>query len=87
MAKRMTDTDKWKKRFLKDLNYANKLLWLYMLDDCNHAGIWDIDLEVASIRIGLNVDIHDLKSFGDLYSTGWETTYSDQFILKLRYKF
>ena len=65
MAKRMTDTDKWKKRFLKDLNYANKLLWLYMLDDCNHAGIWDIDLEVASIRIGLDVDIDDLKQFQD----------------------
>lgn len=65
MAKRMTDTDKWKKRFLKDLNYANKLLWLYMLDDCNHAGIWDIDLEVASIRIGLDVDIDDLKKFQD----------------------
>ena len=59
----MTDTDKWKKRFLKDLNYANKLLWLYMLDDCNHAGIWDIDLEVASIRIGLDVDMSDLLKF------------------------
>ena len=65
MAKRMTDTDKWKKRFLKDLNYANKLLWLYILDDCNHAGIWDIDLEVASIRIGLEVDFIDLELFKD----------------------
>ena len=59
----MTDTDKWKKRFIKDLDYANKLLWLYMLDDCNHAGIWDIDLEVASIRIGLDVDMSDLLKF------------------------
>ncbi len=61
----MTDTDKWKKRFIKNLDYGNKLLWLYMLDDCNHAGIWDIDLEVASIRIGLDVDISDLKKFDD----------------------
>ncbi|MAN60476.1 MAG: hypothetical protein CMI60_00885 [Parvibaculum sp.] len=59
----MTDTDKWKKRFFKDLNYANKLLWFYILDDCNHAGIWDIDLEVASIRIGLDVDMSDLQKF------------------------
>jgi hypothetical protein len=36
-----------------------------MLDDCNHAGIWDIDLDVASIRIGLDVDIDDLKKFQD----------------------
>lgn len=29
-----------------------KLLWFYILDDCDHAGIWEVDLEVASIRIG-----------------------------------
>ena len=52
MAKRMTDTDKWKKRFLKELKPEHKLLWFYILDDCNHAGIWDVDIEVASIRVG-----------------------------------
>jgi hypothetical protein len=52
MAKRMTDTDKWKKRFVRELSSEFKLLWLYILDDCNHAGIWEVDLEVASIRIG-----------------------------------
>ena len=52
MAKRMTDTDKWKKRFLRELKPQHKLLWFYILDDCNHAGIWDVDIEVASIRIG-----------------------------------
>ena len=48
----MTDTDKWKKRFLRDLKPQHKLLWFYILDDCNHAGIWDVDIEVASIRVG-----------------------------------
>ena len=52
MAKRMTDTDKWKKRFLRELKPQHKLLWFYVLDDCNHAGIWDVDIEVASIRVG-----------------------------------
>jgi len=52
MAKRMTDTDKWKKRFLRELKPQHKLLWFYILDDCNHAGIWDVDIEVASIRVG-----------------------------------
>ena len=52
MAKRMTDTDKWKKRFIRELKPKHKLLWLYILDDCNHAGIWEIDLDVASIRVG-----------------------------------
>ena len=48
----MTDTDKWKKRFLRELKPQHKLLWFYILDDCNHAGIWDVDIEVASIREG-----------------------------------
>lgn len=59
MAKRMTDTDKWKKRFLRELKPQHKLLWFYILDDCNHAGIWDVDIEVASIRIGENL-IYDM---------------------------
>ena len=52
MAKRMTDSEKWKKKFFKSLCCKYKLLWLYILDDCNHAGVWDIDLEVAGLRVG-----------------------------------
>ena len=64
MAKRMTDTDKWKKRFIRELKPKHKLLWLYILDDCNHAGIWEIDLDVASIRVGEAVGYKDLDVFG-----------------------
>jgi hypothetical protein len=59
MAKRMTDTDKWKKRFVRELSPQHKLLWFYILDDCNHAGIWEVDIEVASIRVGYEL-IHDM---------------------------
>jgi len=52
MAKRFTDTDKWKKGWFKQLNPKQRLFWLYVLDDCSAAGIWDVDLEVAGIRIG-----------------------------------
>jgi hypothetical protein len=55
MAKRMTDTDKWKKGFIRSLPSKYKLFWLYILDDCNHAGIWETDFEVASIRIGSKI--------------------------------
>tara|TARA_R110002020_G_scaffold4709_1_gene20436 strand:+ start:5259 stop:5882 length:624 start_codon:yes stop_codon:yes gene_type:complete len=59
MAKRMTDTEKWKKGFFRELLPKHKLLWLYILDDCNHAGIWDVDIEVASIRIGSKVSLKE----------------------------
>jgi len=66
MAKRMTDTDKWKKRFVRELSPQHKLLWFYILDDCNHAGIWDVDLEVASIRVGFDLTHDNLpSSFGE----------------------
>ena len=55
MAKRMTDSDKWKKGFIRGLAPKYKLFWLYILDDCTHAGIWETDFEVASIRIGSKV--------------------------------
>jgi len=52
MAKRFTDTDKWKKPLLRGLKAPYKLLWLYILDDCDHSGIWIVDLEVAGLRCG-----------------------------------
>lgn len=66
MAKRFTDTEKWKKGFIRSLPIEYKMLWFYILDDCNHAGIWDVDIEVAAIRIGADLNIEKaLKLFGD----------------------
>ena len=66
MAKRFTDTDKWKKPFIRGLEATYKLFWFYILDDCNHAGIWEVDMEVASIRIGEKLDAKKaLNFFGD----------------------
>ena len=66
MAKRFTDTEKWKKPFIRGLQGAYKLLWLYICDDCDHAGIWQVDMEVAAIRIGEKIDIKEaIKSFDE----------------------
>lgn len=66
MAKRFTDTDKWKKPFIRGLQVAYKLFWLYLLDDCDHAGIWQVDFEVAQIRIGEKLNKETaIKMLGD----------------------
>lgn len=52
MAKRFTDTEKYKKSFIKGLPAAYKIFWDYLYHDCNFAGIWEVDFEVAQIRIG-----------------------------------
>jgi len=66
MAKRFTDTEKWKKPFIRGLQGPYKLLWLYICDDCDHAGIWQVDLDVAQIRIGEQLDYYKaIEYFGD----------------------
>jgi len=66
MAKRFSDTDKWKKPFIRSLEAPYKLLWFYILDDCDHAGIWHVDFDVVTIRIGIDVNANDaIKVFGD----------------------
>ena len=61
MAKRFTDNEKWKKTFFKSLSTVNKLFFLYILDDCDHAGIWHVEPEIASLRIGEKIDIQLAK--------------------------
>ena len=53
MAKRFTDTGKWKKKWIRQLDPKYKLFWFYLLDNCDHAGIFDADIESASFHIGL----------------------------------
>jgi len=66
MAKRFTDSDKWKKPFIRGMEAPYKLLWLYILDDCDHAGIWQVDEDVARIRVGTEIDFNEaIKLFGN----------------------
>ena len=66
MAKRFTDTEKWKKPFIRGLQGAYKLLWLYICDDCDHAGVWQVDIDVAQIRIGEKIDLKEaIKTFDE----------------------
>ena len=62
MAKRFTDTNKWQKQFIRKLPSAYKILWIYILDDCDHAGVWTVDTEIASIKIGED-SMYGLSSF------------------------
>jgi len=64
MAKRFTDTNKWRKGFVRGLQGAYKLLWLYIIDECDHAGIWHVEIDVAELRIGMKISTEDaIKEF------------------------
>lgn len=65
MSKRFTDTDKWDRPWFRGLPLQYRMLWLYVLDKCDVAGIWYVDLEVASFMIGVSLDI---ETAVDLFS-------------------
>jgi hypothetical protein len=66
MAKRFTDSDKWKRKWFRDLTPAHKLFWQYLADNCNHGGIWEVDFGLASFQIGVELDEDEInRIFGD----------------------
>lgn len=58
MAKRFTDTNKYKKPFIRGLQGAYKLFWDYLYHECDHAGIWIVDFEIAQLYIGKDMPIN-----------------------------
>ncbi len=68
MAKRLTDSDKWKKAWFRHLSPTHKCFWQYLLDNCNNAGIWDVDFEAASFHIGDQLDaLEAMETFRKQY--------------------
>jgi len=47
LPKRFTDSNKWKKKWFRCLSNDHKVFWIYVLDQCDHAGIWEVDFEAA----------------------------------------
>jgi hypothetical protein len=62
MAKRFTDSEKYKKPFHRGLQGAYKILWDFICHDCDHAGIWHIDFEVAQIYIGSDMPVNEIDA-------------------------
>lgn len=62
MARRITDTNIWKnKRWFRKLSPEYKIVWCYIKDQCNHAGVWEINCLDLMDDIGL--DTFDLADF------------------------
>ena len=63
MAKRLTDAEKWDDPWFADLSIQNRLAWIYILDKCNHAGIWKVNKRMAEFCLGYSVDWDEFLSF------------------------
>lgn len=73
MSKRFTETDKWRDPWFRKLSALAKLLFLWLVDNCDKAGVVDLDLESASFDIGQPVNgghLSELQSRWNKLSNG-----------------
>lgn len=53
-TKRFTDAEKWKDTFFEQLPKDYKLAWLYLLDDCDNAGVWNKSIKRLNFHCDTN---------------------------------
>jgi hypothetical protein len=51
MANRFTAPDKWNDPWFCGLSEKDKLFWIYVCDNCNHAGIWKVNWPLVKFHI------------------------------------
>ena len=69
MAKRFTDTDKWKDEWYTELSSDYKIIWQYLLDTCDNAGVYKRNIKLLNYYCNTNVSAEDiLKVFKDRVS-------------------
>jgi hypothetical protein len=61
MSKRFTDSAKWGDPWFSDLPPLEKLFWMYLLDNCDHAGIWKVHMKLAEFHLGCNPSLEPFK--------------------------
>jgi len=80
MTIRFTLSEKWQDKWFRNLKPAEKLLFLYICDNCNIAGIWEIDLDLASYFI--SIPLPEVKGALKGLARGYELLDNDHLWLK-----
>lgn len=73
MPKRFTLTERWKKKWIRQLNPKHKLVMLYLEGVCDHAGVYDVDIDTLNFELGA----------WKCSECGHEEKYSEEEILKV----
>lgn len=60
MAKRLTDTEKWKDEWFVGLNNDYRIVWQWLIDNCNHAGFCKRNISLINLMCRINISEKDL---------------------------
>lgn len=55
MAKRFIGTDIWNQDWFLDMPNEYKLFWNYILCECDHAGLFKVNIRVFNVLVGCNI--------------------------------
>lgn len=55
MAKRFTDTEKWRDEWWGSLTNDYRMIWLYLIDSCSIAGVWKKDFRGLNFNCNTNI--------------------------------
>lgn len=53
---RFSETNKWNDPWFRKLKAGEKLVFLYLVDNCDNAGFYEVDSEMMSFQIGIDSD-------------------------------
>jgi len=59
MVKRFTDTELWNEDWFIGLPTSSQFFWVYLKDNCDHAGIWRPNLVKIQKLYGHEIDLQD----------------------------
>lgn len=65
--KRFTETNKWRDPWFRKLTDSAKLLFLWLVDNCDNSGVIDLDFEASSFDIGKPIEANHLAELGSRY--------------------
>lgn len=84
MANRFLDSNYYKSPFVRGLKGSLKSLYSFIICDCNGAGVWNLDLQAASLFTGFTITTEEFENHfiitGKAYPIGGEKYFFPDFI-------
>lgn len=59
MAKRFTDSEKWNDVWFTELNNDQRIIWIYLLDNCDNAGIFKLNMKLINFNCSTNISVEE----------------------------